>query len=115
YGEYIYVTASSMGLADHFRGYADHVTQRCTLQPGSLVIDIGSNDGTLLRRFKERGMRVLGVEPASHIAAQASAAGVETLDQFFDPGLARRIVADYGHAKLVTANNVFANIDDLMC
>ncbi len=114
YGEYIYVTASSMGLAEHFRGYADSVTDRCRLNPGSLVVDIGSNDGTLLRCFQERGMNVLGVEPAAHIAAQATAGGIKTIDRFFTPDLARQMVVEHGHARLVTANNVFANIDDLM-
>ena len=114
YGEYIYVTASSMGLADHFRSYADRVTKRCRLSPGSLVVDIGSNDGTLLRCFQEQGMNVLGVEPASHIAAQATASGIRTVDKFFTPDLAKKMVNEHGQAKLITANNVFANIDDLM-
>lgn len=113
YGEYIYVTASSMGLSDHFRDYADSVIARCGLSQNSLVIDIGSNDGTLLRRFKERGMSVLGVEPATHIAAAATAQGIKTIGKFFSNDLATQIVAEYGHAKLLTANNVFANIDDL--
>lgn len=113
YGEYIYVTASSMGLAEHFRSYADSVTDRCRLSPDSLVVDIGSNDGTLLRCFQQRGMNVLGVEPAAHIAAQATAGGIETIDRFFTPDLAMQMVAEHGHARLVTANNVFANIDDL--
>lgn len=113
YGEYIYVTASSMGLAEHFRSYADSVTNRCRLSPGSLVVDIGSNDGTLLRCFKDRGMNVLGIEPATHIAAQATASGIKTIDGFFAPDLARQVVFEHGHARLVTANNVFANIDDL--
>ena len=114
YGEYIYVTASSMGLAEHFRGYADSVTNRCRLGTGSLVVDIGSNDGTLLRCFQEHGMNVLGVEPAVQIAAQATASGIKTYDNFFTPILARQMVGEHGHAKLITANNVFANIDDLM-
>jgi hypothetical protein len=114
YGEYIYVTASSMGLAEHFRSYADSVSERCSLNLDSLVVDIGSNDGTLLRCFQKLGMKVLGVEPATHIAAQATTGGIKTIDKFFTPELARQIVAEYGCAKLVTANNVFANIDDLM-
>lgn len=113
YGEYIYVTASSMGLAEHFRSYADSVIDRCRLSQGSLVVDIGSNDGTLLRGFQERGMNVLGVELAAHIAAQATAAGIKTIGKFFTPDLAKQMVAEYGHAGLITANNVFANIDDL--
>lgn len=113
YGEYIYVTASSHGLPDHFIAYADSVIDRCKLKPDSLIIDIGSNDGTLLRCFQKQGMDVLGVEPASHIAAQATATGIRTLDKFFSPSLAREIVAEYGHAHVITSNNVFANIDDL--
>lgn len=113
YGEYIYVTASSMGLAEHFSGYADSVVERCRLEPGSLVVDIGSNDGTLLRHFQGKGMNVLGIEPASHIADQATASGVKTVDRFFTPAIAEELANDYGKAKVITANNVFANIDDL--
>jgi hypothetical protein len=113
YGEYIYVTASSMGLGQHFARYARDVVARCKLPAGSLVVDLGSNDGTLLREFKGLGMQVLGVEPASHIAAQASAAGVPTLPRFFNADLSAEIVAASGHPRVVTANNVFANIDDL--
>lgn len=113
YGEYIYVTASSLGLPEHFISYADSVINRCKLKLGSRVVDVGSNDGTLLRCFQKQGMSVLGVEPASHIAAQATAAGVRTLDKFFSPALAKEIVAEQGHAHVITSNNVFANIDDL--
>jgi len=114
YGEYIYVTASSIGLSDHFKSYANSVIDRCSLKPGSLVVDLGSNDGTLLRSFQQDGMNVLGVEPASHIAAQATLSGITSIDKFFTPDLAKEIVKEYGRAELITANNVFANIDDLM-
>lgn len=114
YGEYIYVTSSSSGLSDHFQIYAHSVINRCKLKPGSMVVDLGSNDGTLLRHFQQRGMNVLGVEPAEHIALQASASGIMSIPDFFTPDLSKSIVAKHGHAKLITANNVFANIDDLM-
>ena len=114
YGEYIYVTASSTSLSEHFQDYADRVINRCKLKPRSLVVDIGSNDGTLLRHFQQRGMIVLGVEPATHIAIQATAAGIKSIDKFFTSDLAKQIINGHGHAKLITANNVFANIDDLM-
>jgi SAM-dependent methyltransferase len=114
YGEYIYVTASSTGLSAHFQAYAESVIDKCRLKHGSLVVDIGSNDGTLLRHFQQRGMSVLGVEPAAHIAAQATAAGIKSIDSFFTPDLAREMLDEHGYAKLITANNVFANIDDLM-
>ena len=74
---------------------------------------MGSNDGTFLRCFKDRGLSVLGVDPARRIAEQATESGVETWAEFFTPDLARRIVAERGPAAIVLANNVLANIDDL--
>jgi hypothetical protein len=115
YGDYIYVTESSLGLSEHFVAYARDLISRCGLQPTSLVVDIGSNDGTLLRCFQEQGVNtVLGIEPAARIAAQATADGIRTIGRFFTPDLAEEIVAEHGHAKVITANNVFANIDDLV-
>uniref|UniRef100_UPI0040486A3C class I SAM-dependent methyltransferase n=1 Tax=Limnohabitans sp. TaxID=1907725 RepID=UPI0040486A3C len=113
YGDYIYVTSSSLGLAEHFDHYAAGVISKCRLPSGSLVVDVGSNDGTLLGKFKARGMRVLGVEPASHIATAASAAGIPTISAFFNSDLAAELVREHGRAQVITANNMFANVDDL--
>jgi len=113
YGDYIYVTSSSLGLSDHFRSYAEEVYASVRPHPGSLVVDIGSNDGTLLRHFQRLGMRVLGVEPAEHIARAATLSGTETMAGFFAPELAQKIREQHGPATIITANNVFANIDDL--
>lgn len=113
YGDYIYVTSSSPGLDDHFARYAASVLERYPVASGGTVVDVGSNDGSLLRHFAGHGLRVLGVEPARRIAEQASAAGVETIAAFLDGATARTIVARTGGAALVTANNVFANVDDL--
>jgi SAM-dependent methyltransferase len=110
---YVYVSGTSPAFVDHFRRYADEVSSRVQLGPESLVVDIGSNDGTLLRFFADKGARVLGVEPATRIAAEASAAGIETVDAFLDAELAGTIVAEHGEATVVTANNVFAHVDDL--
>jgi SAM-dependent methyltransferase len=113
YGDYIYVTSSSLGLGDHFRGYAEQVCATIRPQPGSLVVDIGSNDGTLLKCFHNLGMRVVGVEPAAHIARAATESGTPTIAGFFTPELSHTIREQHGAAAIVTANNVFANIDDL--
>ncbi|MGB0632601.1 MAG: methyltransferase domain-containing protein [Alphaproteobacteria bacterium] len=110
---YVYVSGTSPAFVKHFEEYATTV---CTqFQPGenSLVVDIGSNDGTLLRFFKQRGHRVLGIDPARDIAAAATGAGIETLPAFFTPPVAADIVAEYGPATIVTANNVFAHAEDL--
>ena len=113
YGDYIYLTGSSLGLREHFQEYANDVINKTIPSQESLIIDIGSNDGILLSYFKQSGYKVLGVEPARHIAEKASLSGIETLPEFFTTGLAEKIIQDYGYASVITANNVYANIDDL--
>lgn len=113
YGDYIYLTGSSLGLRDHFQEYANNVIKKIMPSKESLIIDIGSNDGILLSYFKKSGYKVLGVEPARHIAERASLSGIETLPDFFNPQLTKKIIKEHGHASVITANNVYANIDDL--
>jgi len=113
YLDYIYETVSSLGLVEHFDNYAAEVLGRIRPPAGALVIDVGSNDGTLLKSFQKRGMSVLGIDPAREIAHRATAAGVETLPEFFTVALAQRLRHERGRAAIITANNVIANIDDL--
>ncbi|OGT25447.1 MAG: methyltransferase [Gammaproteobacteria bacterium RIFCSPLOWO2_02_FULL_42_14] len=113
YGDYIYITTSSSGLSAHFASYANQVINKLQLQAGDKVVDIGSNDGTLLNYFQQNGFRVLGIEPCNKIAEQATTRGIETISTFFNFELAKKIKKEYGAADLITLNNVFANIDDL--
>ena len=113
FDDYPYVSGTSPVFVRHFEDYAAEMVQRFALNRGDLVVDIGSNDGTLLRPFKAAGMTVLGVDPARSIAAAASADGIETLPAFFTSDTATDIRSQYGAAKCITANNVFAHIDDL--
>jgi SAM-dependent methyltransferase len=113
YPDYIYETKSTLGLVEHFEKYAREITERVSPRHGTLVVDIGSNDGSLLRFFRSHGMRVLGVDPAREIARKATEAGIETLPNFFTSGLAREIKEKRGAATIVTANHLFANVDDL--
>ena len=113
YRDYIYVTTSSMGLASHFDRYAQAVLSRITPGPACLVVDLGSNDGTLLGFFRQAHCRVLGVDPANDIARQATNAGIPTLAAFFTVELARAIRQEHGQASVITVNNLLANIDDL--
>jgi SAM-dependent methyltransferase len=110
---YTYSTTSSLGLVEHFRKYAAEIAANSGAAPGSLVVDIGSNDGSLLKAFRELGYRVVGVDPATEIAARATAEGVPTVPDYFTPQVAARIREDHGPAALVTANNVFAHSDQL--
>ena len=110
---YVYVSGTSPVFLAHLRAYAEDAVARYGLKPGDLVVEVGSNDGSLLRFFREKGMRVLGVDPAQEIARAANQAGVETLEAFFEPELAARIREERGPAALVAANNVFAHADGL--
>lgn len=113
YGNYVYRTSLSLGLPEHFREYARAVLKAHRPPAGALVLEFGSNDGTLLRAFKGEGMRVVGVDPARDIAKKATEAGIETVNAFFSAGVARRIRESHGAARLIIANNVIANIDGL--
>jgi SAM-dependent methyltransferase len=114
FSQYVYVSGTSPSFVRHFEQYSDRVAELVGPLDGALTVDIGSNDGTLLRAFKERhGVKVLGIDPARNLAEAATAAGIATIGEFFTPSLADQIVAQYGPAQVVTANNVFAHIDNL--
>ena len=113
YRNYLYRTSISLGLADHFRGLSKAVIDGAALKPGDLVVEFGSNDGTLLSFFRDAGMRVQGVDPAQKIAAEATAKGIPTRADFFNPAVAQDIRRELGGARAVIANNAMANIDDL--
>jgi novobiocin biosynthesis protein NovU/D-mycarose 3-C-methyltransferase len=110
--DYVYASSASAPLLPHFDDLAASVA-RDFASPGSLVVEIGSNDGILLRSLSSRGIRALGVEPATKIAAKANADGLETLNEFFGVEVAGRIREDRGPASAVLGNNVLAHIDDL--
>lgn len=113
YGNFTYRTSVSLGLVQHFARYADAVTEKLQLGPDTFVLDIGSNDGSLLQCFQDKGMTVLGIDPAHRVAKEANQKGVETWPTYFDAALADKIVSERGLADLVVSNNTFANIDDL--
>jgi 2-polyprenyl-3-methyl-5-hydroxy-6-metoxy-1,4-benzoquinol methylase len=113
YRDYVYTTAISLGLPEHFRVYAAEIATTLGLPPAGLVVEIGSNDGTLLRAFRAAGMRVLGIDPARRIAETATASGVQTLPEFFSAALAERIAREHGRATLIVANNVIANVEGM--
>jgi hypothetical protein len=114
YRNFVYKTAMSLGLAEHYEAYVDTLVETGGLSSSGFVLEIGSNDGTLLKVFARRGMRVLGVEPAERIAAEATSAGFETLPEFFTEALAREIRAERGPADVVVANFVSANLPDMV-
>jgi SAM-dependent methyltransferase len=114
FADYVYVSGTSPVFVEHFKNYAADILNRFQAPADSLVVDIGSNDGTLLSIFKDAGMTVLGIDPARDIAAQANQNGIETKTDFFTKSLAKSIADDRGPTSIITANNVFAHADDLI-
>lgn len=110
---YLYVSSTSPSFVAHFADYARTLIKRFTLTAADLVVDIGSNDGVLLRPLQEAGVRTLGIDPAQNIAAKATAAGITTLPEYFTPAVAKKVRQKYGAASIITANNVFAHTDDI--
>jgi SAM-dependent methyltransferase len=111
--DYTYRTSVSLGLVEHFKTYARSVVSDLTIPKGSLVVEIGSNDGSLLKAFRAEGMQVQGIDPARDIAQAATDQGIPTLPDFFTSRIAAQIRAERGPAALFCANNVFAHIDNL--
>lgn len=114
WSDYTYHSGQTKGILDHFEEAAERLIAKHKPATGSLVIDVGSNDGSLLRCFKRRGYRVLGVDPAREIARKATESGIETLPELFTPDLTARIRKERGPASVVTAFNVFAHTDDMI-
>jgi SAM-dependent methyltransferase len=113
FSDYAYFSSYSDSWVAHAQRYAQAMTDRLRLTPGSLVTEVASNDGYLLQHFQAAGIPVLGVEPAANVAEAARARGIRTEVEFLgaDTGLA--IARRYGRADLVAANNVFAHVPDI--
>lgn len=110
---YVYVSSTSDALREHFRGLAEEAVKLFIKSKDDLIIDIGSNDGTLLKEFKKFNVRVLGVEPATNIAKIANSEGIETINKFFNESVATKILEEKGNTRIITATNVFAHVADL--
>ena len=111
--EYAYVTGASKPMQAHFTGLSGDVIKNFKISEDSLVVDIGSNDGTLLQCFSKFGLRMLGIEPASNIARLAEAKGIPTVNELFDEDCAVKLRKEYGPANVILATNVFAHVDNL--
>lgn len=109
--DYVYFS-SGMPASKHFRAYAESIVANYCKSAVDLVVEIGSNDGHFLAVIKELGYKILGVDPAKNIAAQANEKGIPTVPEFFSESIAREIVEKYGTPKVVVGNNVVAHIDN---
>ncbi|SNT08504.1 Methyltransferase domain-containing protein [Asanoa hainanensis] len=112
--DYAYFSSFSDSWVAHAKRYADTMTEQLGLGPESLVTEVASNDGYLLRRFVARGVPVLGVEPAATIAEAARGNGIRTETAFLDAETGAALATEHGRADLVVGNNVYANVPDLV-
>lgn len=110
--EYPYRSGITETLSRNLQSIAAKLVETLGLKAGSFVVDLGSNDGTILQGFKSQGMRVLGVEP-TNIANIAIQNGIPTIQEFFGLSVAKKILEEYGRVSVVTAANMFAHVSQL--
>ncbi len=108
--EYPYTSGTTQILRENFAGLQREATELLGLRGSELIVDIGSNDGTLLANFRGAGHPVCGIEPTL-MANVANERGIRTVSAFFGPPAAARVVQECGRAHVVTATNVFAHIE----
>lgn len=110
---YLYVSGTTYTLSKHFEKSTKRLISLYELSSRDLVVDIGSNDGTWLKYFKDYGLNILGIDGAKNIAKIANERGVETWPDFFNITVAEKILNQKGHAKLITAAGVFFHLEEL--
>lgn len=111
---YAFYSSTSRYMQAHFAAFARSVmADVLAARSDPFVVELGSNDGIMLRHFKERGIRHLGIEPSANVADVARNQGISTVSAFFDRNLAETIAAEYGRADAILAANVMCHIPDL--
>jgi len=110
---YTYLSGITKTFRDHFKKYSKWAIKRCNLKKNSLIVDIGSNDGTCLGYFKKNNMRVLGIDPAKLPASLANKKKINTINKFFNTATSNFILSKYGQVDFVTSHNVLAHTENV--
>lgn len=110
---YLYVSSTTQTFRDHFAAYAKDLRDKSVLSDGGVAVDIGSNDGLLVKCYRDQGFNAVGVDPAENLAKAANEAGIPTLNKYFNESCVEEIIRDYGKADVISCNNVFAHIGDI--
>lgn len=114
HGQYAFYSSTSRYMQAHFERFAKSIIeQHLPGRPDPFIVELGSNDGIMLRHFHQRGIRHLGIEPSVNVADVARSQGINTISAFFGPKLAEEIVAEHGRADAILAANVMCHIPDL--
>lgn len=109
--DYVWVTGTSASTREYCEGLANWIMERVASE-SPRVVEMASNDGTLLKALAERGSTVLGIDPAANLAREATAQGIETIAEFLNPGMARDIVDTRGQFDIAIARNVMSHVPD---
>jgi SAM-dependent methyltransferase len=109
--DYVWVTGTSQTARNYSQTFYEYVEHRCERTP-LFVIEVASNDGTFLQRFREHGHRVLGIDPAQNLARLAETVGIPTMPEFFSLEIGKRVTQLHGHADVVIARNVLPHVPD---
>lgn len=111
---YAFFSSTSRHMQTHFAGFAKAmIDTHLAGRKDPFVVELGSNDGIMLRNFHERGMRHLGIEPSVNVADVARGHGINTISEFFGPQLADKVAGEYGQADVILCANVMCHIPDL--
>src|SRR5262245_9047178 len=111
--EYAYFSSISSSWLDHAARYADAIVRRLKLNSNSLVIEVASNDGYLLKNFVAAGIPCLGIEPTASTADAAEKLGIPVIREFFGETLGKQLALKNKRADLIVGNNVFAHVPDI--
>jgi|TARA_B110000908_G_C10229287_1_gene439719 SAM-dependent methyltransferase len=112
YEDHTYLSGANASMSSHFQSVSDKACKNLS-NDQNFVVDIGSNDGTLLRTYKDKGLKVLGVEPCENIALKAIDSGIPTVIDFFNNDVANSIITEHGKANIISAANVFYHVEEL--
>lgn len=113
FDNYLYIPSASKTRIEHFKGLAEEIKELTKFNEKSLIVDVGSNDGSMLIQFKNMGAKTLGIDPAENLVKVAALSGIETVNSYFDSKVAAKISKEYGKAKAILATNVIAHIHTL--
>jgi len=114
FADYFYFSSSIKTLRDHFAEYAEEVCSRFLVPKDATIVEIGCNDGVLLRPLAEQNIRtIIGVDPASNVVNTIKDPRITIINDFFGPVVAAKIIDSYGYVDMVVANNVYAHVPDI--
>jgi SAM-dependent methyltransferase len=112
FSNYVWVTGTSKGAREYSKIFSDRIISKLNKDNDLFIVEVASNDGTFLQRFKESGHRVLGIDPAKNLAESAEKNGIPTIADFFGLNIAKQVSDKYGKADIVIARNVIPHVPD---